>query len=262
MSYNRRRALIVRKAAGGLMIFKNKFLNIAVCDDDKILCSELETMLNQIADQLNIHVEISVWFSGETLQDYLNKGNRVDLVFLDIELMRLSGIDLGHYIRKELNNINIQIVYISSKTSYVIKLFKTQPYDFLIKPIKESDLIQVLKGILKVTETKNQIFNYQNGREIYSIEYDDILYFKSDRHKVLAVTKDKEIVFYGKLNDVVGKVPPQFLLIHKSYLINRDYVIRYTFEFIEMKNHDMLPISKAYQKEVRDKLCCRGEMLE
>lgn len=80
------------------MIFKNKFLNIAVCDDDKILCSELETMLNQIADQLNIHVEISVWFSGETLQDYLNKGNRVDLVFLDIELMRLSGIDLGHYI--------------------------------------------------------------------------------------------------------------------------------------------------------------------
>ena len=85
------------------MIFKNKFLNIAVCDDDKILCSELETMLNQIADQLNIHVEISVWFSGETLQDYLNKGNRVDLVFLDIELMRLSGIDLGHYIRKELN---------------------------------------------------------------------------------------------------------------------------------------------------------------
>lgn len=38
MSYNRRRALIVRKAAGGLMIFKNKFLNIAVCDDDKILC--------------------------------------------------------------------------------------------------------------------------------------------------------------------------------------------------------------------------------
>lgn len=97
----------------------------------------IETMLNQIADQLNIHVEISVWFSGETLQDYLNKGNRVDLVFLDIELMRLSGIDLGHYIRKELNNINIQIVYISSKTSYAIKLFKTQPYDFLIKPIKE-----------------------------------------------------------------------------------------------------------------------------
>ena len=64
MGYNRRRALIIRKAAGGFMVFKNKFLNIAVCDDDKILCSEIETMLNQIAEQLNIHVDISVWFSG------------------------------------------------------------------------------------------------------------------------------------------------------------------------------------------------------
>ena len=262
MGYNRRRALIIRKAAGGFMVFKNKFLNIAVCDDDKILCSEIETMLNQIAEQLNIHVDISVWFSEETLQDYLNKGNRVDVLFLDIELMRLSGIDLGYYIRKALNNINIQIVYISFKTSYAMKLFKTQPYDFLVKPIHESDLMQVIQGILKVAETKNQIFNYQNGREIYSIEYDAILYFKSDRHKVLTVTKDKNIVFYGKLNDVANEAPPPFLLIHKSYLINRDYVIRYTFEFIEMKNHDLLPISKAYQKEVRDKLCYRGEVIE
>lgn len=196
------------------------------------------------------------------MQDYLNKGNRIDLLFLDIEMMSLSGIELGYYIRKELNNINIQIVYISLKTSYAMKLFKTQPYDFLVKPIYESDLLQVIEGILKVIETKNQIFSYQNGREIYSIEYDDILYFKSDRHKVLAVTKDKNIVFYGKLNDVAGKVPPQFLLIHKSYLINRSYVIKYSFEFIEMKNHDRLSISKAYQKEVRDKLCCRGGIAE
>lgn len=123
---------------------------------------------------------------------------------------------------------------------------------------------QIWFRCLKALKVQKQKIRYSTTKWTGNLQHrvDDICIFKSDRHKVLAVTKDKEIVFYGKLNDVVGKVPPQFLLIHKSYLINRDYVIRYTFEFIEMKNHDMLPISKAYQKEVRDKLCCRGEMLE
>lgn len=257
MGYNEISKLM-RKRDKFTMIQNKRALKIAICDDETGVCAELESMLEKIAQQINVHMEISVWFSGESMQDYLEKGNQIDIVFLDIELMKLTGIDVGTYIRNHLNNVKIQIVYISSKTSYALRLFKTQPYDFLIKPIDENALLHTILGILKVIETKNHMFQYQNGREIYKIEYDDILYFKSDRHRVIAVTKNKEIIFYGKMKEVICDVPSQFLLIHKSYLVNRDYVIKYTFNFVEMKNHDILTISKAYQKNVRERLSHRG----
>ena len=240
-----------------IMNQRKNVLRIAICDDEKGICSELENMLEGIGQELNVSMEISIWFSGESIQDYLEKGNQIDIIFLDIELMKLTGIDVGTYIRNSLYDVKIQIIYISSKTSYALKLFKTQPYDFLIKPINQNDLFDVISGILKIIETKNHMFQYQIGREINKVEYDEILYFKSDKHKVVAVTKSKEIVFYGKLKEVASDAPPQFLTIHKSYLVNRDYVIKYTFDFVEMKNHDILTISKAYQKEVREKISHR-----
>lgn len=242
-----------------IMNQKKNVLKIAICDDEKGLCSELESMLENIGKKLNISMEISIWFSGEAIRDYLDKGNQIDIIFLDIELIKLTGIDIGRYIRNSLYDVKTQIVYISSKTSYALKLFKTQPYDFLVKPINQNDLFDVISGILKVIETKNQMFQYQSGREINKVAYDEILYFKSDRHKVVAVTKGKEIVFYGKLKEVANDAPPQFLAIHKSYLVNQDYVIKYTSDFVEMKNHDILTISKAYQKEVREKISHRKE---
>lgn len=253
MGYNRKKGRMYGEERYTLM-GENRIIRIAICDDEKALCSELEEELMGIARQININVQIDVWFSGETLIKYLSEGNYLDIVFLDIELMKLSGIDVGAYIRNEMNDIKTQIVYISSKTSYALQLFKTQPYDFLVKPISRKDLYKDMEGIVKILFTQNCIFEYHNGREKYQIEYNKILYFISDRHKVIIVTQNGEMEYYGKLKNVIDDAPPQFLAIHKSYLINRNYVEKYTFKYIEMQDHKILPISKAYQKSVREKL--------
>lgn len=236
------------------MPFKNRVLRIAICDDERALCGDIESKLEKVANQLNIRVQIEVCFTGEEVRDYLAKGNHIDIIFLDIELIKLTGIDVGAYIRNVMEDVKTQIVYISSKTSYALKLFKTQPFDFLIKPITEEDLYDVMGRIIKILQTQNYMFEYQNGREISHIDYDEIVYFKSNLHKVVIVTMHGEIEFYGKLKDIVDYVPPQFLSIHKSYLVNRIYVEKYTYEFVEMKNNDILNISKKNQKEVREKL--------
>lgn len=91
---------MMRRKVRCIMTQKKNILKIAICDDEKGLCSELECMLENIAKQLNIMVEISIWFSGEAIRDYLDKGNQIDVIFLDIELMRLTGIDVGTYTKK------------------------------------------------------------------------------------------------------------------------------------------------------------------
>lgn len=233
---------------------KNRTVQISICDDERGFCSELEQMLRKIADQLTIQIRLDVWYSGETMQDYLSRGNRADIVFLDIELMRVSGIDVGNYIRHELHDHRTQIVYVSSKSNYASRLFRTHPYDFLLKPVEEKALYEVMKELADILYEKNYLMEYRNGKASYQVNYDEVLYFTSKGHKVSIIMMGEEREFYGKLKEVAEQAPPQFLTIHKSYLVNRDYVERYTFQSVEMKNKEELPISKAYQKIVREQL--------
>lgn len=93
MGYNKKKINVIGNIKEIIMP-KEKTLKIAICDDEKRVCAEIEAMLERIAQQFNIRVEISVWFSGETIRDYINKGNSFNIIFLDIELMKLTGIDV------------------------------------------------------------------------------------------------------------------------------------------------------------------------
>ena len=64
-------------------------------------------------------------------------------MILDIELARLSGIDVGKFLREENRNFHTQIIYVSSKETYAMKLFSVQPLDFLVKPVKKEELFKL-----------------------------------------------------------------------------------------------------------------------
>jgi len=111
--------------------------DIGICDDGKNTCAFIENMLSQCAAQKAIPMNVRVWYTGEGLRNYLADGGHLDILFLDIELFKMTGIEVGSYIRNELDNMGLQIIYISGKPSYAQQLFKTQPMDFLVKPITQ-----------------------------------------------------------------------------------------------------------------------------
>ena len=98
---------------------------------------------------LRIEAEIEPWYSGESLCKYLEAGNRFDLIFLDIELLKLSGIDVGNYIRNYLDDLKTSIIYISYNRSYAMRLFKIQPLDFLVKPLQYNSVRESVEMFLK-----------------------------------------------------------------------------------------------------------------
>ena len=114
--------------------------NIGICDDGKNICSSLEEMILQYAEKINIPVEIKIWYTGEGLCDYLKERQQIDILFLDIELFEMTGIQAGDFIRNRLEDRGMQIIYISGKSSYARELFKTQPMDFLVKPITQQNI--------------------------------------------------------------------------------------------------------------------------
>lgn len=129
---------------------------IGICDDGKNICSSLEKMILHYAEKKEILVEIKIWYTGEGICDYLKEKQQIDILFLDIELYEMTGIQAADFIRNHLEDRVMQIIYISGKSSYAKELFKTQPMDFLVKPITQQDIdgtlnlaIKILKKILK-----------------------------------------------------------------------------------------------------------------
>lgn len=135
-----------------------------------------------------------------------------------------------------------------------MELFRLQPLDFLIKPISREQVKEVLMRSLKQRAGGKALFEYQKGGGFYQVPCEEILYFMSNDKKIIMAAKDGMQEFYGKLREVAGKLPPGFLAIHQSYLINMDYVAEYTYESVKMQDGSLLSISKPYRKAVRSRI--------
>lgn len=231
---------------------------IGICDDGQNTCSLLETMILNYLDKSKLRAEIEIWYTGEGLCDYLKRGNQIDILFLDIVLEKINGIDVGQYIRNDLQNRNIQIIYISGKTSYALKLFKTQPMDFLVKPITQPQINDVLELAIKILGLDAKNFKYKFGKSYFNIPFGDIMYFVSDNRKIQIISPNKRNEFYGKLKDIEKRLPKDFITIHQSYIVNEKYIKRYTYEDIELTDGTMLTISKGNRKRIRERILKEG----
>ncbi len=235
-------------------IMRCALYNIGICDDGKNICASIENMLLQYAKEKSVEIDVQVWYTGEGLRDYLAQGNHLDILFLDIELFRMTGIEVGNYIRNVLDNMGLQIIYISGKASYALQLFKTQPMDFLVKPISKEQIDHALDMAIKIVKKRNERFEFRQGKDYYYIAMGDIMYFESKGKKIKIVTAQDTHETYGKLKDIIKGLTDDFIMIHQSYVINKVYVQRYTYEMVELVDGTILTISKVNRKEVRERI--------
>ena len=229
--------------------------HIAVCDDEKIICEEIRTFAQRYAEERSCSVDCSIFLSGEALYESLARGNYFDVIFLDIELFHISGIEIGEYIRRQLKDMLSQIVYISSRPEYAMELFATHPLDFLTKPISFEKFSVCLNQTAELKSKRGAFFSYNCRGERRRIPLSNILYFESQNRKVYVTRINGKEEYYGTLKDVEKQVKDYgFLQIHKSFIINPQYVEVYGKTTITMSNGDVLPVSRDKQKEIAAKI--------
>ena len=117
---------------------------VAICDDEFLTCQEIENIIIENTDVLKATFDVDVFYRGEALIEHIRCGANYDFLILDIELTRATGIDVGKYLRDENRNFHTQIIYVSSKETYAMKLFSVQPLDFIVKPVKPEALIKAI----------------------------------------------------------------------------------------------------------------------
>ena len=218
-----------------------------------MICSQIENTILKYAAENNEKIDTQVFYSGEELNKFLGMGQTFDLIFLDIELKLINGIEVGKKIREEMDNQTLQIVYISGKDNYYRDLFDVRPMHFLHKPISEADIIKDVRLAMKLSDKLGGVFIYKKGHEVYRQPVKNILYFESNNREVKMVTSDGEEVFYGKLDDVYKQVAKyHFMYIHKSYIVNYFFVTKFRYEEVTMSNMEVIPISQARRKATRE----------
>lgn len=226
---------------------------IAICDDDKIISSYIEKIILKYSKRTHLEVDISVFFEGEELYRYMELGHGFDLIYLDIEMKSMNGLEVGNKIRNIMQDHKTEIVYISGKDHYDRQLFAVQPLHFISKPIHPKKIIEVLKLAMLRANKLGGIFVYRKKTETYKVPIKDILYFESINREIRIITTNSEDNFYGSIQEIFEEVARyQFIRIHRSYLVNYNHISIFKYDEVIMSNDISLPISQSRRKEVRE----------
>lgn len=228
---------------------KNK-LKIALCDDEERSIAILTEYIGKTKKNVNI---VSFKSGEELLQYYLNTQGKFDIIFLDMEMERLDGIETANRIR-EIDRTVI-IIFVTSHKKYMKKSFECRPFRFLVKPL---DFAEFQDAFLKACESidlEHPYIVFQNGRDIVKLLYEDILYFENKSHWVYTYTFEHEYRTYMTFANLLQQLDMnRFVLTHKSYIMNLDYFKELHGNDIILRNNKTIPLSRTYKNEVKQKI--------
>lgn len=221
-------------------------VNIAICDDNTKHISILEKYLFEIS---NIKIECDAYQSGESLVNaYKNSIERYDVVFLDMEMKELNGIETANLIREF--DEHIIIVFVTSHSEYMKESFQCQPFRFIEKPLDYDELKKVFFDIKDKLSKKRKVFSFTENKTKVRLFCDDILYCESQAHWVWINTKDKSYKICKTLSDLYEQLDKEMMFqVHKSFIVNFNYIFTIKESSIQLYHCDkLIPIGRSYKK--------------
>ena len=194
--------------------------NIAICDD-QIICGEtLELSLDKIMTEYNTSYKIDIYTSSNELLKVLESGEKAyDILFLDILMGKdeLNGIDVARKIRTF--DDNTSIVFVTSSTDHVLDGYSVRALQYLIKPIDEKILREVLEYEHKSKHNVTVVFKEKDSTR--KVHASDIVHIETFGRNVKVVLKTEEFIAYNKISDVEQMLPSMyFIRCHQSFVIN------------------------------------------
>ena len=166
----------------------------------------------------------------------------------------MNGVEIGRYIRENLNDEIVQIAYISADKKYAMELFEYRPINFLVKPLNYNVIKKVIDKYLAISEQSNHVFSYKKGFKIHKISISDIMYFENNKRKVKVVMKEGSDEFYDSMENIYSVVKShKFFFVHKSFIVNYNAITIFGYDEVTILGGIVIPISQSRRKEIRKK---------
>ena len=227
-------------------------MNCIIIEDDKLSLRIVEEFVSKTTD-----VELVGTFSNAVdAINHLGKDDNIHLIFLDVELPDMSGMEFLDSIK-----INPQVVIISSKEKYAVDAFNYEVTDYLVKPVtyarffkaieRARKRMQVRNGVDKIG--KDEIFIKKNST-LVRLRYDDILWVEALENYVIFNTFEDKYTIHFTMKAIEQKLPMEkFSRVHRSYIVNTSCIEVIEDNSVLIKTHDgtkTIPIGKSYKDKL------------
>lgn len=223
-------------------------LTISILEDQQSEKEHLKAILNKWSSQAKCELIISEYCSGE---DFFQKNDAhvyqsFSVFFLDIQMKKMSGLDVAKKLRKE--GYQGPIIFLTAFREYVFLGYEVRAMNYLLKPLKEEPLFLCLNEIAK--DLSGQSYLYRNKQDIISIPYKDILSFSSSKHYIDILTVSDHFCQYATLNTIIEYLPPEFIRTHRSCIVNMAHIYKISGSTIVLSNKMTSQIGRTYLKDV------------
>lgn len=225
-------------------------MRVAICDDDKSQRDKLKEYLKPYIDEYRI--EIAEFESGESLVQYYDQKNTVDILILDIRMKDLDGVQTVEYIRK--HDKSVIVIFISNFVQYITSALRHNVFQFLVKPVKQELFEYEFNRALNYYLNMRSKYMLKIRDKIINLEIRDIIYIETYERHLRLHTKKESYVYNGTLKNEYQKLSPyDFVLSHQAYLVNMAQIKTIEKSEIILKNGAVIPLSKHLRKSVLSK---------
>lgn len=226
-------------------------MKVAIVEDNLEYSNSLKEYVERYSKENDINIAVSIFANGEKFVNDFKSD--YDIVFMDIEMPMMDGIEASSKIREK--DSECVIIFVSNFMKYAIKGYSVNALDFLTKPL-EYDVFKntMNKATLKVKAKEHDPIFIQTGSETYRIDINEIIYVEVYKHRVNYHTTKGDYDMRDSLQEVEKKLPSkQFIRCNSGNIVNLKYVTGISKDNLILFDTE-LPISRSKKKDVLNAL--------
>ena len=227
-------------------------MNCIILDDEPLARAEIQSLIREVSN-----LEILGDFSNAlTAVDFL-KTNQVDLIFLDIQMPLMTGLEFAESLPKQ-----SLIIFTTAYSQYALKSYELDAIDYLLKPIEKQRLEKAIykaelynqllsqETIKNTVESNTKDFLFiKADRRFYKLNFDEIKFIEGLKDYVVIHTKTQKLITAMNLKTIHQKIPADiFLRVSKSFVINLNFIDSFDKHNIYIDESE-IPLGEVYKSD-------------
>ncbi|MBQ7656536.1 MAG: response regulator transcription factor [Clostridia bacterium] len=222
-------------------------LLIAVVDDDPRDAALLKGYVEEYCKKNEQLAMIHVFHDG---LDLIRSTENHDIVFLDIQMGKLDGLETARFIRK-INKETI-LIFVTNMAQFAIKGYEVEALDFILKPVTMASIVYVLDKAMRRLDGSGARaqFSLKTPEGTISLSANDITFVEVFDHNLVYHTVRGDYTVRGRLSDVNEKLDPErFVMCNRSFIVNLRHVSNVTADYL-LIGDTRISVSKSHRKEL------------
>lgn len=226
-----------------------KLTEVAICDDEKNIIERIAGLIKK--QNTDCHID-----SFQAGNELLAEKRHFDIIFLDIQMEGINGIETAKAVREY--DRKAVIIFVTAVKEYVFDAFDVGAFHYLLKPIEEQKFLEVFENAVREIRERSiqretPALFIKTKNKSYTLNQSEIIFIESRNRKAAIHTTKNTLEVYAVMNELQKELGNSFYRCHRGYLVNMAHITEYSNDMIEMDNGEKVYLAKEkYQKFVRE----------